>query len=440
MSKTIRWLYDETERWVREQIIDPGQAEAIKQLYPEPKPVRPWAMIIFSGLGAIIVVLGIILLFAYNWQAMPKAAKLFVILMALVAAHGSGIYLFSEKPQYKAIGESLTVGGTMLFGAGIWLIAQIYHIDEHFPNAFILWGMGALLMAWALPSAFQGIIAAVLLTVWAGAEAGGFNTPIHVALPLVVGSLLPLAYKERSRVLLACVLVATGIILCFLVDVTGDEEAILLVLLAVAVLACGLAQVHRIHGRAAEFAPVYHILGLGTYLFLLYLLTFGDITEHILELAPGNEFAGWLYCLLPIVLALGVWAYVALRYRGARGKGPMTVPVDLWLLPVTALTAYIFAAFLPRTDEMAQAGVFNLVFLAHVVSIMSRGVLNSEVRSVALGALLLIALTAARYADLFHSLIVRGLVFVAVGAALFTEGVCYARGKRQKEETQCASG
>lgn len=44
----------------------------------------------------------------------------------------------------------------MLFGAGIWLVAQIYHIEEHYPNGFLIWGLGAMALAWALPSGGSG--------------------------------------------------------------------------------------------------------------------------------------------------------------------------------------------------------------------------------------------------------------------------------------------
>ncbi len=39
----------------------------------------------------------------------------------------------------------------MFYGAGIWLVAQIYNIDEHYPNGFLFWALGALAMAWAMP-------------------------------------------------------------------------------------------------------------------------------------------------------------------------------------------------------------------------------------------------------------------------------------------------
>ena len=155
----IRWLHSQLQRWVREGIIDTADAESIGRLYPQPqaKTSRPWALIVFSGIGAVIVGLGVILLFAYNWHEMSKFAKLSVVFGSLVLAHLVGISLFIRSERFKGLGEAITVLGTMLFGAGIWLIAQIYHIEEHFPNAFLLWGIGAMLMAWTMPSVIQAI-------------------------------------------------------------------------------------------------------------------------------------------------------------------------------------------------------------------------------------------------------------------------------------------
>ncbi|MHC4502954.1 MAG: DUF2157 domain-containing protein, partial [Planctomycetota bacterium] len=58
----------ELKRWVDEGIIDGARAEAIRKLYPAPGPATPWAVLVFSGIGAVVAGLGVILLFAYNWQ------------------------------------------------------------------------------------------------------------------------------------------------------------------------------------------------------------------------------------------------------------------------------------------------------------------------------------------------------------------------------------
>ena len=85
-------------------------------------------------------------------------------------------------------------------------------------------------------------------------------------------------------------------------------------------------------------------------------------------------------------------------------------------------------------DKWALAAPFNLILLAHVASLMARGVKERMLSRVICGAVVLILLAGARYVDLLHSLVVRGVVFVVVGGVLFAEGIFYARGSRLEEE------
>jgi len=146
----VRWLHEQLPVWVTKGLVSPTQADAIGQLYPQPKAELPRGMIIFSGLGAVVIGLGVILLLAYNWQTIPKFGKLGLVFGALVTAHAAGLRLFQRTDWRKQLGEALSLLGTMLFGAGIWLVAQVYHINEHYPNGFLLWAAGAVALAWTL--------------------------------------------------------------------------------------------------------------------------------------------------------------------------------------------------------------------------------------------------------------------------------------------------
>lgn len=77
----------------------------------------------------------IILLLAYNWQAIPKAAKLAIILGSLAGLQGVGIWLFLREDSRRQLGEAVCLLGTMVFGAGIWLVAQVYHKFNTYPSA-----------------------------------------------------------------------------------------------------------------------------------------------------------------------------------------------------------------------------------------------------------------------------------------------------------------
>jgi uncharacterized membrane protein len=201
MKKNIKWLLAEIDRWVDQGVIEPAQAAALKSRYPAPVEAVAWSRIIFFCLGAALFGLGVVLLFAYNWQELHKFAKLGIIFAALIGAHGAGGWLGRSAGRYRTAGEGFHLLGTMLFGAGIWLVAQIYHIEEHYPNGFLIWGLGALALAWALPSMAQGILAALLLVLWNGFKVFDFKNSQPLSPFLVLAGTLPLAWINRSRVL-----------------------------------------------------------------------------------------------------------------------------------------------------------------------------------------------------------------------------------------------
>ena len=88
--------------------------------------------------------------------------------------------------------------------------------------------------------------------------------------------------------------------------------------------------------------------------------------------------------------------------------------------------------FVKTSEGWAVAAPFNLVLLAHAVSMMARGCRDVKLEPAILGSLLLATLTVARYFDLFENLAVRGFVFIVVGVVLFGQGFFYVRSKKKQ--------
>lgn len=444
MNKHVRWLHEQLPAWVTQGAISPAQADAIRRLYPEPKAALPWAVLIFSGIGAVVIGLGVILLLAYNWQAIPKFGKLGIIFGALLAAHTGALRFLKAADWRCQLGEALGVLGTMLFGAGIWLIAQVYHIDEHYPNGFLLWGLGALAMAWALPSVAQGVLAAAALTIWGGTENFSFGTAMHWAPLLLAFGVGSLAWQERSRLLLAIVL--AGFFFLVLTNAALDRGALTFpVAMNTSVLLVALG---RFGGRNARFpnsAGILRFFGWAGFLFVVYLQSFHSVTKDALTWhQPLTDDQRWLpvvlYGWLPFVLAVAAWTREAAVVQTRRHETGGWLN-EQWLPPLTALLSQVLAVTVPlmgkgmqETGEVAVAGIFNLIFLAVAVMWMARGCREGELRSVILGSALLLALIVARYCDLFESLALRGLVFLIVGGVLFAEGFFYRRARQRGDQ------
>lgn len=106
---------------------------------------------IILTLAAILVGAGIFSFIASNWQEMTRLIKITVILMAMLTAYSLGWY-FKEKMNLLKTGEALILLGSIIYGAGIFLVAQMFHIRANWPDGFILWMLGTIALAYAVES------------------------------------------------------------------------------------------------------------------------------------------------------------------------------------------------------------------------------------------------------------------------------------------------
>ena len=428
MSKNTRWLQDQISTWLDEGLVDAGQAEALRARYPVADQDTPWGRIIVSSVGAVVFGLGIILFFAYNWADMHKFVKLSLVLGTVLAAHGTAFYLSASPDAKRGLVESLHVMGTMLFGAGIWLVAQIYHIDDHYPNAFFIWGLGALALAWAKPSIAQGLIAVLLMFLWACFEVFDFSLPNHSGPWVVLLGVLPLAWIQRSRVLLFFSLPAFMAQYAFSAGQVEDD----LVLGALFYCACLYLAAGRLAPRSSfpGSAPLFNVVGYSVYLVLVYLFTFKWVARELLDVKV-NGAVEWSYFLVPLLGALSAWLF--LLATGAWQRADVIRRWESGLILLAMVLVLVAQLGMSREDVDIVTFVFNLVFVAHCVSMIVRGTERLSWKQVSLGCVLFSALAAARFLDLFESLLSRSLFFLALGAGLFLIGNFYSQRKKLQD-------
>ncbi|MDM8537104.1 DUF2157 domain-containing protein [Desulfobacterales bacterium HSG17] len=429
MSKNIKWLFTEIDKWVKNGVIDSVQGETIKNQYPVPDQGISWGKIIFSTIGAIIFGLGVILLFAYNWEKMSKYAKLGVVFSSLLTAHGFGLYLGRDSSSHKAAGQGLHVLGTMLFGAGIWLVAQIYHIDEHFPNAFVAWSLGALALAWAVPSISQGIIASILMVFWNGFEVFEFRNPNHFASPIILSCILPLAWKLRSRALLGTGICSFILALCFTCS-RVDDDLILPVIFfwSCAFIASGI--ILKDHPEFSQFFPIFSFFGNLPYMAVLYAMSFKSSGKYLFHI-DFQSFEIILYFTIPALTAAVLW-FIA--FKRIISKDYMSDYSSLGHLATPAvLIFFILQAVFGGMKGWPGAAFYNLIYIFHCIMFICHGCKTINIRQTAVGCLLFSLIVLTRYVDLFESLIVRAIIFFFIGTGIFVVGNFYSGAKKKAE-------
>lgn len=425
-------LLGEIELWRDKGIINEEQAKQIAALYLYNADAN-WGKVVFASIGAIVFGLGVILIFAYNWEAMHRLAKLGLVLASVAIAHGIGFYYSRTTSQHPRIGESLHLLGTMLFGAGIWLIAQVYHIDEHYPDAFLVWAIGAVMMAWLLPSLSHTLLALVLILFWHSTEIFEFRAINHGASWLILIGVLPvvLYLRSSSGLFLSCALLFFSYSTSY--AKMNDDGGLLSVMLSLS----GALILASYIGAKTHFPQSQNIIrfiGVSIFSVLLFLLTFEDLdSTHFRSDLSELGALHWTYFFIPPLFFTGMLLYLFTRSK--------YIPRDtierseLTLIATTVFLGVLNSFPLFRTYDITWV-IFSIIFLSYSLLLVYRGTRYLIWQSTALGGLLLSAYIFARFLDLFESLLLRGLAFIVVGAMLFAIGFYYSHQKQiaaQKE-------
>lgn len=143
-------LSDQLRRWLQAELIDADVVEAIQRWedsqlnQSKHSSVRhltvPIRLTIL--LGSLLLAAGLLLFVSAHWDQMPPLWRVSLLLFIVIALHAGGAW-FSERFQLMALG--LHAVGTMAFGAGVFLCAQIFHLDVlwSFRWGLLLWSFGA---------------------------------------------------------------------------------------------------------------------------------------------------------------------------------------------------------------------------------------------------------------------------------------------------------
>lgn len=134
-------LKDEMVEWQRDGIIDSTQAETIlKRHGVEKKTYRPGNVITaLSTLAVLLIGVGIILFFASNWEYIPDIIKIVLLFTATFLSYYAGYVMRFEKQNYPRAGHALIFLGSILVGASIFLIGQIFNINVDAHWLVLLW-------------------------------------------------------------------------------------------------------------------------------------------------------------------------------------------------------------------------------------------------------------------------------------------------------------
>ena len=167
-SELARW---QTEGWVTEH----GAKEIRRDLASRQTGYGLYGAL--AVLGAVLLGFAVMSFVAANWAGMSKLTRLSLLGGGLAASYGIAYELFNRR--LDAFAHAAVLTGIGIFGGSIMLIAQMYHMDGHPPDAVWLWSLGALSAGWLLKSNPALGASIVLICVWSFMEFTGNRSGIH---------------------------------------------------------------------------------------------------------------------------------------------------------------------------------------------------------------------------------------------------------------------
>lgn len=169
-------LLSDIGRWQAQgYVTEQGAAEIRRDLDSRSLGAGPTGAL--AVLGAILLGFAAMSFIAANWAALSKLAKLTLIFGGIATCYGAAFELFRRKLDVFA--HAAVLAGVALFGGAIMLIAQMYHMDGHPPDAVWLWAVGALAAGWLLRSNPALAASVVLICVWSFMETEWARKQIH---------------------------------------------------------------------------------------------------------------------------------------------------------------------------------------------------------------------------------------------------------------------
>jgi uncharacterized membrane protein len=190
-------LDKQLERWISAGVVDASTAARIRafEVSQGSGERLRWPVLLAVALGGVLLCAGVLLFVAAHWDELSPAWR-FTLVMFLVALFPIAGALTEER--FPALSTTFYAIGTICVGAGIFLTAQIFNLQEHWPTGILMWAVGALAGWLLLRHWTQAALLALLVPAWLAGEWEVRTEGFAVSNRLLVEGLLMVAITYLS--------------------------------------------------------------------------------------------------------------------------------------------------------------------------------------------------------------------------------------------------
>jgi len=384
------------ENWLLEGIINQEQSEKmlldVSQKSKEEKSNK--FIIAVSTIGSILLGMGAIIFVASNWVFIPNFLKIIILMISTLGTYYLG-YLFKyDKQNLPKVGASLFFLSTLLFGASIFLVVQMYNINANAHFLLIIWLIGILPLAYVFNSESITTLSGILFYVWIGLfifRDGDYDWDIFYFFPII--------YLFSGTLLYS------------------------------------IGGLHKFSISFKKIGRILGILGIFVVMFSLFLLTFETFsTSPDISMYRMSSIGSMVAQIKAGIILFAILSIIGLV-------------INLFLNPSqsktnlfengTALGLIFFTLlylFFP-SEVPVYTVIYNLMFAAITIILIYVGYQKSDMQIVNAGIFWISIFLLARYFDFFWNLMPRSLFFIVGGLILVLGGIALEKKRKQIKDS-----
>ena len=433
-------LAKEAETWIEKDIISQPQAVEICNQYDISYENRnnSSSYHILSGLGYLFVGLALIVLVGNNWDEIPRAIRMWSLILLTVSTHTLAFRVFTKGNKSGATGLFLL--GNMFFGAAIILIAQIYHLGEHMPDGVFWWAFGILPFAIIFKNTILTLQTLILAIVWMSLEFSLGYFPL--LFPIFLIATVATLYQGKESLILFFTLILAFMLFWFhtityFVDATtissfvsfifGDDVIAKIITF---IASSGLLILLYIFGywlnqRNSQIAKNYgsslSLWSLRGGLIFMLLMSVGGAWEELLKIQWSN------YNIIILVLVASITSLGSLFFAYQTKK--LNIILALVLFYLATLIAIVFISDM---YHLYFAITYSITTVLIGMWLIREGIKNGISQYFFLGILAILIIAFIRYIDLVQDY-VSSAILLMVFAMMLVGAAKYWRSKTQIE-------
>ena len=414
---------------IKEGLLSEEDSQKIQAYYTIKEQRQPQRInIVFGIIGSLLVGLGIILILAHNWDNMSRTVKLIFAFLPLIIGQFFCGYTLLKKPGNTTWQESSACFLFFAVGASIALVAQVYNIHGDLGSFIFTWMLLSVPLIYIMPASMVSLLFLVGITAYGVQDGYGYQSQhatnywwmILLAIPYYVR--LVMKQPGSNFTLFHHWFYPLSFTIC-LGTLAGSAQEFMLVAYM------SMFGVFYLLGTSSWFnfkriiSNGYLVIGsLGT-MSILLALSFKSFWDTIAREKGLLSLEEWAAVILPTAIAIFL-LYKNVSNRRNQAINPM---------------GFIFAAFIiifliGLSDSFIAALLMNFLVLAAAIFTIRRGQVLNHLGILNYGLLIIAALVVCRFFDTNISFVLRGLMFVAVGAGFFFANSRLLKKRRQHEQ------